>query len=83
MKLAKNMAYNIEKSKTVKKFCLRIKIKKLEKKRNEEIFSFISANPSRAAKTDNIETEMKSDSFDDVNLKIKAVRRLLLKYSNN
>lgn len=83
MKLVKNMAYNTKNKSLLKTFCLKRRLKILENKRNEEIASFILMNPSRAAKTDNIENEMKSDYFDSINLKIRAVRRLLSQYSSN
>ena len=62
---------------------LKRKIKILESKRDNEIISFILSNPSQAARADNIVKSINSDSLDAIDLKIKALRRLLTQYSKN
>ncbi len=77
------MVYKIESKKIIRKFCLKRKIKILESKRDNEIISFILSNPSQAARADNIVKSINSDSLDAIDLKIKALRRLLTQYSKN
>lgn len=77
------MDYKIESKKIIRKFCLKRKIKTLENKRDNEIISFILSNPSQAARADNILKNINSDSLDAIDLKIKALRRLLTQYSKN
>lgn len=77
------MVYKIESKKIIRKFCLKRKIKTLESKRDNEIISFILSNPSQAARADNIVKSINSDSLDAIDLKIKALRRLLTQYSKN
>lgn len=64
-------------------FCLKRKLRMLEEKRNKEIISFIMSHPSQAAKMDDLEKNINSDSLRAVDFKIKAVKRLLSKYSQN
>ncbi len=77
------MVYKIESKKIIRKFCLKRKIKTLESKRDNEIISFILSNPSQAARADNIVKSINSESLDAIDLKIKALRRLLTQYSKN
>lgn len=77
------MVYKIEGKKIIRKFCLKRKIKTLESKRDNEIISFILSNPSQAARTDNIVKSINSESLDAIDLKIRALRRLLTQYSKN
>jgi hypothetical protein len=65
------------------KFCLKRKLRILEEKRNKEIISFIMSHPIQAAKMDDLEKNMNSDSLSAIDFKIKAIRRLLSKYSQN
>lgn len=69
---------NIKKN-TFKIFCLKRKLGKLQVKRSMEIASFILSCPNQASKMDNIEIE----SVKTIELKIKAINRLLRQYSNN
>ena len=77
------MVYKIESKKIIRRFCLKRKIKTLESKRDNEIISFILSNPSQAARADNIVKNINSDSLDAIDLKIRALRRLLTQYSKN
>ncbi len=77
------MVYKIESKKIIRKFCLKRKIKTLESKRDNEIISFILSNPSQAARADNIVKSINSESLDAIDLKIRALRRLLTQYSKN
>lgn len=83
MKLVKNMVYKIESKKIIRKFCLKRKIKILESKRDDEIISFILRNHRQASRVDNIVKTINSDSLDAIDLKIKALRILLVRYSKN
>lgn len=85
------MVYKTESKKIIRKIflkrkikiCLKRKIKTLESKRDDEIISFILSNPSQAARADNIVENINSDSLNAIELKIKALRRLLIRYSKN
>jgi hypothetical protein len=77
------MAYNIENNSTFKTFCLRRKLRKLENKRNNEIVSFILSHPSQAARMDNLEKNINSDTLREIDFKIKAIHRLINQFSNN
>lgn len=74
------MVFNGAGKKIFKLFCLKRKLRLLEKNRDREIMSFILANPSQAAKTDNLEQIINSETLRVVNVKIRAARRLLSRY---
>lgn len=77
------MIYSIEKNNTLKVFCLRRRLRKLKNKRNNEIASFILSCPNQAARMDNIEEDINSESIKALNFKIQSITRLLKQYNNN
>lgn len=77
------MTYKIENKTVLKNFCLKRKLRALENKRNREIVSFIEAHPGQAAKMDNIENTINSETMREVEFKIRAIRRLLSKQGKN
>lgn len=77
------MEYNVEKKSAFKNFCLKLRLKRLESQRREEICNFILKYPGHAAKMDNIETRINSDSLKKIDFKIKAIRRLIEQSNKN
>ena len=77
------MAFKIENKNSLKIFCLKRKLRNLEYKRNKEIITFIEFHPAQAAKMDNIEKNINSESLKAISFKIKALERLLSQYSKN
>jgi hypothetical protein len=76
------MAYSSTKN-VLKTFCLKRKLKWLEAKRNSEIEKFIAYHPSQASRMDNLDKSINSEEFQAVNIKIKAIQRLLEKHTKN
>jgi molybdopterin-guanine dinucleotide biosynthesis protein A len=77
------MVYNTENKSVFKKFCLKRKLRSLERKRNSEIVSFIESHPTQAARMDNLEKNINSESFREINFKINAINRLMSIQSKN
>jgi len=77
------MAYNVDGKSVFKTFCLKRKLRRLENKRNSEIVSFILSHPSQAARMDNLEKNINSETLKIIDFKIKAIRRLLDQYNKN
>lgn len=63
--------------KMIKTVCLRRKLYFLEKKRISIIQSFIDSNPSLAAKSDNIELQINTKQLSEINIRIRAIKKLL------
>lgn len=61
----------------LKKICLKLKLRRLEAHRSQEVSDFIAMNPSRASKMDNIEKNLTHKSFQDTVSKIRAIKRIL------
>lgn len=76
------MAYKNEIRRLLKIFCLKRRLYSLERKRRNVIQSFIESNPSSAAKADNIESRINQEHFIEIDIKIKAVQKLLKKINN-
>lgn len=71
------------KTRPFKKWCLKIKLKQLESKRDREILSFIESHPSQAAKLDDLTNYIHTANFKELEHKIKALRRLIrITYKN-
>jgi hypothetical protein len=77
------MNFKIENKSALKTFCLRRKLRNLEYKRDKEISTFIEFHPTQAARMDNIEKNINSESLKAINFKITAIQRLLSQYSKN
>jgi hypothetical protein len=71
------MSYKNKIFKSIKLFCLRLKLKILERKRIGIIEGYILSNPSQASKVDDIESKIDSTQFVEVDFKIKIVKGLL------
>lgn len=76
------MACKNEIRRLLKIFCLKRKLCFLERQRRSIIQSFINTNPSSAAKTDNIESRISQEHFSEIDIKIKAIQKLLRKIIN-
>lgn len=71
------------KTRPFKKWCLKIKLKQLENRRDKEILSFIESHPSQAARLDDLTNYIQTDNFKDLEVKIVALRRLIRMVSKN
>lgn len=69
--------------KNLKTFCLTRKLKSLEKKRSREIVNFIALYPQQAAKMDDLERNINSESLREISFKIEAINRLLNRFNHN
>lgn len=58
-------------------FCLRLKLKSLERKRIFIIESYIASNPSKASKSDDIEKLIVSEDFISLVKNINVIKRFL------
>lgn len=61
----------------LKIFCLKLKLKRLEAKRGQEISNFIAMNPVQASRMDNVEKYLASHTLKRTISKIKALERIL------
>lgn len=84
MNLQINTDYNfLEKNKKMKKFCLKRRLKNLQLKKESEIQNIISRYPKETSRMDVIEESFPSQTLIDVEIKIKAAKRLLNHISKN
>jgi len=83
MNLLANMEYSFLEKKKLKTFCLKRKLKILTLKKQSEIQNIITLYPKEASRMDFIEKSFPSQALEEVDLKIKAVSRLLKHISKN
>lgn len=82
MNFQKNIVCNFISHKEVKKALLKLRLKNLQNKKAEVVFSFISNHPTHAARMDDV-TKYAILPYPGLELQISATTRLLAYISKN